>query len=569
MSKRQKGISIIIPAYNVEKYLKECLESFVNQKNMNNNLFEVIIVNDGSTDKTGEIAQTYVEKYPYIFKLYNKKNGGLSDARNFGISKSKMEYITFVDSDDWVTDDYVYTLSKYINSNYDVVMFDAIAINDGWKQGTVIEVFKKERQTIYNFILESTNPAFAPARMFHYKILDICQFPNPDIWYEDVATIPILLSFAKQIKYIKKPLYYYRQRPESITSKSQSERNLEIIKGWERVLKSSNKEYIKEIEYAIYFSINTFIKFRPKFAEKYVEFAKQYQKQFETNKYINESIKNKIVENIFKLKFIPKKIHFFWFGNNPKSDLINKCIDSWKKYASDYEIIEWNEKTCDINECQYVKEAYEAKKWAFVADYFRTKIIYEHGGIYLDTDMELTNYIDELRLNQAFFQFETVNVGAGIFGAIPNHPIIKEWYESYLDDKFIMEDGSINTSNTIVVRLTKILEKKYKLIYNCENHEFPEDKIKIYAPDYLMIDVYNGNNMAIHHYDASWWDSKIGIRSYKYDVLEYFFSQKLNTQMNNKESKILKKIVKILKLILPNRIYLLIRKFYRKITNKH
>ena len=86
---------------------------------------------------------------------------------------------------------------------------------------------------------------------------------------------------------------------------------------------------------------------------------------------------------------IPKKIHYCWFGGNPLSEGAKKYIETWKKYCPDYEIIEWNENNFDVTQNQYCKEAYEAKKWAFVSDYARFWILYKYGGIYFDTDVEV------------------------------------------------------------------------------------------------------------------------------------------------------------------------------------
>ena len=99
---------------------------------------------------------------------------------------------------------------------------------------------------------------------------------------------------------------------------------------------------------------------------------------------------------------IPKIIHYCWFGKNPLSDLAKKCIDSWKKYCPDYEIIEWNEENFDINSNVYVKEAYDSKKWAFVTDYVRLYALDKCGGIYMDTDVELLKGIDVFLENEAF-----------------------------------------------------------------------------------------------------------------------------------------------------------------------
>ena len=133
---------------------------------------------------------------------------------------------------------------------------------------------------------------------------------------------------------------------------------------------------------------------------------------------------------------IPKVIHYCWFGNKKLPDRVKKNIDSWKKYCPDFKIIEWNEKNFDIKGNSFVAQAYKDKAWAFVSDYFRVKIIEEYGGIYLDTDMELFSSIDFVRTNSLVLPFETNNVCAGIIGATAHHPIVKQWYESYLKDHF-------------------------------------------------------------------------------------------------------------------------------------
>ena len=101
-----------------------------------------------------------------------------------------------------------------------------------------------------------------------------------------------------------------------------------------------------------------------------------------------------------------KYIHYCWFGGKPLPKLAKKCLKSWEKYLPDYKIIRWDESNVDFNECPYIKEAYENKKWAFVADYARTKAIYEMGGIYFDTDMIITKPIDFLLENETFLGIE-------------------------------------------------------------------------------------------------------------------------------------------------------------------
>ena len=108
---------------------------------------------------------------------------------------------------------------------------------------------------------------------------------------------------------------------------------------------------------------------------------------------------------------IPHIIHYCWFGRNPKSELVLNCIESWKKYLPGYEIREWNEDNYDVTQVNFVKEAYENQKWAFVSDYVRFDVLYQFGGIYFDTDVELLKPIpEEILAKRAFTGFESVRV---------------------------------------------------------------------------------------------------------------------------------------------------------------
>lgn len=125
---------------------------------------------------------------------------------------------------------------------------------------------------------------------------------------------------------------------------------------------------------------------------------------------------------------IPKVIHYCWFGRNEKSDLIKSCIESWQKYCPEYQIIEWNENNFDVNTCEYTREAYLARKWAFVSDYARLKIIFENGGIYLDTDVELKKGLDNCLNYHAWFaqdDIRYINTGLG-FGACKGNLLLKK-----------------------------------------------------------------------------------------------------------------------------------------------
>ncbi len=215
---------------------------------------------------------------------------------------------------------------------------------------------------------------------------------------------------------------------------------------------------------------------------------------------------------------IPKVIHYCWVGGNPKPSSVQYCIDSWRRVCPDYEIVEWNETNYDFTKNRYMKEAYEAEKWGFVPDYARLDIIYEHGGIYLDTDVELLKPFDSLLENDAFAGFENtgdgeyfVNFGQG-FGAASKNDIIKCARDMYDDMSFINPEGTLSLLASPYYT-TKCLDS-FGLVR--EDRDQALGKFAIYASDVLCPKCFrtgktrkSSRTVSIHHFEASWVDEKI------------------------------------------------------------
>lgn len=208
---------------------------------------------------------------------------------------------------------------------------------------------------------------------------------------------------------------------------------------------------------------------------------------------------------------IPKKIHYCWFGRNPKPELAKKCLKSWKKYCRGYEIIEWNEDNYDLSKAPlYVRQAYAEKKWAFVTDYVRLQIVYEQGGIYMDTDVELRKCPDKLLNHQAFFGFESekyIATGLG-FGAVKGCQILKEMMDDYLSIPFVLPDGSYDLV-TCPVRNTEVFLKHG--LRQDNSMQILEGDILILPKEYLApIDTNTNelqstvNTISIHWFSGSW-----------------------------------------------------------------
>lgn len=211
---------------------------------------------------------------------------------------------------------------------------------------------------------------------------------------------------------------------------------------------------------------------------------------------------------------IPKIIHYCWFGGNSKPASVRKCIGSWKKFLPDYEIKEWNEDNFNLQESiPYVQEAYASKKWAFVTDYVRLIALYEQGGIYFDTDVEVFKSFDDLLLDKCFLGFESNDyICTATIGCEPKNEFIKSFIDSYNSRHFINQDGSYDTVTTNVVAITKLLlarglkpSGKFQQLNDVTvfpQHYFASnDLINIFHK-------YNTNCYSYHHCQASWYNSE-------------------------------------------------------------
>lgn len=221
---------------------------------------------------------------------------------------------------------------------------------------------------------------------------------------------------------------------------------------------------------------------------------------------------------------IPKKIHYCWFGGNPLPDSALKCINSWQKYCPDYEIIEWNENNYDVNKIPYTKYCYENKKFAFLTDYVRLDIIYNEGGIYLDTDVELVKNLDDLLDSKCYIGMEqvgTINTGQG-FGAEKYNEFIKENKEYYEKTSFLDDDGSFK--RTICVEITTNILQKYGL--KKENVKQTIRGVEIYPTDYFCPKKMGTNRIhiskntySIHHFEGSWKSQNKIVRKIEYRLI--------------------------------------------------
>ena len=246
-------LSIIVPVYNVEKYLCKCLDSVIYPQLSE---YEIVIVNDGSTDSSPAIAEEYCRRFPDLCRMISTPNGGLGHARNVGLDNATGEYILFLDSDDYLADKALPEMLEAIDGSFDICFFDMISVNEEGRCLKYTEGYSK----LGEISLEADpsllfTPNAAWNKLFSRRLFERSgvRFPSR-VWYEDLRTVPKLYFHAEKCISVRKPWYNYLQRSGSITNSSDAQRNMEIIPALDNLIAYCRKigvfeRYRNELEF--------------------------------------------------------------------------------------------------------------------------------------------------------------------------------------------------------------------------------------------------------------------------------------------------------------------------------
>lgn len=240
---------------------------------------------------------------------------------------------------------------------------------------------------------------------------------------------------------------------------------------------------------------------------------------------------------------IPKVIHYIWVGGKPLTPLAEKCIASWKKYCPDYEIKRWDETNFDINQNKYCKEAYENKKWAFVSDYIRLKVLYEEGGIYMDTDVEVIKPLDNLLNLSAFSGFEDdTMIPTGIIASEKRNKWTEQLLKDYDNKNFVNEDGSFDLTTNVVL-ITENTKKQYPEIQlNNTLQQF--ENVSFYPKDYFCPKSHTDgkirktqNTYTIHHFAGSWIKKSVKFKAKVKQFIKRILGEKFVNKLKHKKQR--------------------------------
>lgn len=201
---------------------------------------------------------------------------------------------------------------------------------------------------------------------------------------------------------------------------------------------------------------------------------------------------------------IEKVIHYCWFGDGNLSELENRCINSWEKVLHEYTIMRWDESNFPIDSHPYVKAAYEAGKFAFVSDYVRIWVLYNYGGIYLDTDYEILKPLDKFLNHRLFMGNENEEfIGTAIIGAEKGHWLLKQWMDYYDDHSFEIAPNTYNMIPNTMIITDIMLHYGYN-----RDKKFVSNDISIYEKEVFFSTISEDSAYGIHYFRGSWWSEK-------------------------------------------------------------
>ncbi|MDE5885512.1 MAG: glycosyltransferase [Oscillospiraceae bacterium] len=305
-------ISVIVPIYNVETYLPRCIDSVLAQSFRN---FELLLIDDGATDSSGKICDEYVKKDERIH-VFHKKNGGPSDARNYGIEKAEGEYLTFIDPDDYIAANYLEVLYQMLTSqDADISIVCSQLVTDMNADTGIMEMMPvytvDSQEAIRRMLTRDPYGVAVWGKLYVRSLFDDIRFPVGRL-YEDMLTSPYVFANCHRVAYTKMPMYFYYQRTESTMNRPIREQDFQAFDGLREIIKFVDKRYPEIHDAAIcrYIDDSLIVFFhRAVWKEDYAQFVKQIKakdkgiwKEGMHNQYLKKTRKMQILMLLINIR---------------------------------------------------------------------------------------------------------------------------------------------------------------------------------------------------------------------------------------------------------------------------
>ncbi|QQZ62201.1 glycosyltransferase family 2 protein [Paenibacillus sonchi] len=471
-------VTIVVPVYNSEKYLRICLDSLVSQSLDN---IEIIAVDDGSVDESLAILEDYKKKFPGKVIIYTIPHvHGAGAPRNFAIEKARADYIGFCDADD-VMDVHSMELlyCKAKEKDYDIVCAPAFHVN-----GDKRVLYGQLKEPISTETLILNGQVYLWNKIIHKRLLNKVGRMPENVSLEDLGYSLVLHSYARKIGYIEYPVYYYMKRFGSDSNNVFTLRNLDTIQARQYALDKCNPEYKEYVAAYVARHINSDFRKRWIFTDRFIEQLKDIWVELKDNKILkSDEYLYRRLEKFAEISNvpIPRNIFIGGIGVELSDGFIRSCKEN--AFYDSCTITILNEKNCDINELEILKEAYENNDFDFLNGYFALKFILKEGGIYLDRRIIIDRPFNYVRYCRAFFALlDEETYSDWVFGGISENEAMSEILETYKNaDRF-------KYSLDFLRNKIKDTVERYE-VPKSEVNNLIDYPITVFSPDVMVCDI--------------------------------------------------------------------------------
>lgn len=480
-------VSVIVPVHNAGSCLRYMMDCLVFQTLDN---IEIIAVENSSTDGSLEVLKEYEAKYSgKVFVKTIPATTGPAPGRNEGLKYARADYIYMCDADDYL--EYTALEKAYslaVQNNYDIVSFEAEFINGD--QRSILG--KVEKGYDINKFVFAALPTFW-SKLIHRSLYEkMGEIPN--VTFDDVSYILPLCTYAKKIGQINEPLYHYFRRESSCANDVRSVSViLNSITAEKIALEKCDQQFREAVLAHICGRIVSNIHSRWVFCDLAVAWLKELWEEISQSAFITSQAIYKRLTDIVNNAQSPFAKNVFLNGFSKEySDSEIKEIRKAAFYETE-NVIVLNADTCNINESPLIKEAYDQGNYRFVAGYFALKEIYEHGGIFLDTDVTVDCSFGAVRMTKCFFGYiDNETISDHVFGAQPGNPTIAAILDTY--------SGAFYPERfyPLCDRIKNILCAVERIPLNGMT-DYKNYNVTMFAPEILSVDAYK---LCSHNYDS-------------------------------------------------------------------
>lgn len=480
------AVSIIMPVYQVELYVERAIESVLAQTLQEK---ELILVDDGSTDASGQICDRYALAYPDIIQVIHQDNQGLGLARNRGVAAARGEYIAFIDSDDTVDETMYRTLyEKAREGDYDIVMCDVEIHYTQENRSAISACYPSEALDFSEYLKSGNNLTYSVNKLFKRSLWERHRYEK--MVFEDIALIPALLSQYPHTAYVPRAFYHYYRRPGTLST-SVTPAMGDIVQAYRLLLTRVSPAYQEEITYQAAKQINWNVhQARPVFKADFMVLLQEMKQRFLLNPFIAQDASLKPLLALIDQPVIPERFVLADFNEIAPPAWLSALQQEFP-YAELVTLTEDTYAESTLPAC--VRRALCEGNLSFAEEYVTLLALEEGGGIALTLDARPRLPLKQLRLSGAFFGFEDDESLTTIcFGALPHHYIVKGLLDTYQTE---------NIFNTALLPLADRLRDF--LIVHCGlrptgRAQTLSGNVRVYLPSVLAYDLGDGENCCKH-----------------------------------------------------------------------